>query len=86
MRKSYGYTYQQSGRPFIPPADTHILANITNYNLVYIYSGSMPGFQFMHFYNPVNNASVVVSYNANNVNTNQFPLAVLNYMDPIYHR
>ena len=77
------YIYTHTGKPFIPFGDTNLLTNIRHYDLVYVYPGSMPGFQFTYFYNPVNNASVVVSYNSDNVSSSQLPLAVLNYMDPI---
>jgi CubicO group peptidase (beta-lactamase class C family) len=77
------YLYEQTGTGLIPASDTNILANINNYNLVYTYAGSTPGFDFIYFYNPYNGASVVVSYNTNYVDTTSLPLEVLNFMDPI---
>ncbi len=81
--KVNNYFLKVHHKPFIKANYTNILNNINNYHLVYYYPGSTPGFTFTHFFNPVNDSSVVVGYNTNLEDDYSLPLAVLNYMDPI---
>lgn len=69
----------------IPKDNLNLMNNLNNYSLVYTYTGVMLGYQFIFFYNPHNNASVIVGYNNNDVNPTTLPINILNYMDPICH-